>query len=121
MLFSNSTHRAAIAITGALLIGLSSAAFAADAPAAPSAPTKEMRERMATLHEQMAACLRSDKTIAECRTEMRTRCQAVMGAQGCTGMMGRGGMTGMGGGMMGGMGRGMNCPATSKAPSNPAK
>lgn len=103
MTFSNSAHRVTTAITGALLIALSSAAFAADAPAAPSAPTKEMRERMATLHEQMAACLRSDKPIAECRTQMWKHCQAMMGSRGCTGMMGSGGMMGMGKGMHGHM------------------
>lgn len=109
MLFSNSTRRAVTAITSALLIGLSSAAFAADAPTAPAAPTKEMRERMATLHEQMAACLRSDKSVSECHAAMQKHCQAMMGTQGCTRMMGAGGMMGMG--------RGTNCPVTS----NPSK
>lgn len=116
----NSSRRIATAITGALLIALSSAAFAADAPAAPSTPTKEMRERMATLHEQMAACLRSDKPVSECRTEMLKHCQAMMGNQGCTRMMGGAGMMGMGGGMMG-MGKGMHGPMTSSPPSSPPK
>jgi len=79
------------------------AAFAADPPAAAPAPTKEMRERMATLHEQMAACLRSEKSIHECRTEMMNHCQALMGNQGCTRMMGTGGMMGTGRGMGGRM------------------
>ncbi len=114
---SNSTRRVATAITGALMMALTSAAFAAN-PSAPSAPTKEMRERMATLHEQMAVCLRSAKPISECRTEMMQHCQAMMGSQGCTGMMGSGGMMGMGRGMMG-MGQGMRGPMTSKPPSNP--
>jgi hypothetical protein len=66
-------------------------ALAADAPKAEhAAPTKEVREKMATLHEQMAACLRSDKPIAECRTEMAKSCQDMMGKEGCP-MMGRGG------------------------------
>lgn len=103
MPLSNSARATAAAITVASLIALNSTAFAADAPAAASAPTKEMRERMATLHEQMASCLRSDKQIAECRTEMRKHCQAVMGSQGCTRMMGMGGMMGMGRGMHGRM------------------
>src|SRR6185312_13350181 len=101
MVFSKPLRGAAAAITGALLLALSSAAFAADAPAAPATPTKEMRERMATLHEQMAACLRSDKHVSECRTEMLKHCQSMMGNQGCTRMMGGAGMMGMGGGMMG--------------------
>ena len=103
MPFSNSAHRLATTITGALLIALGSAAFAANPPTAPSTPTKEMRERMATVHEQMAACLRSDKSISECRTEMLKHCHDMMGGQGCTRMMGKGGMMGMGQGMHGHM------------------
>lgn len=120
MPLSNSGRRVATAITGALLIALSSAALAADAPAAPSTPTKAMRERMATLHEQMAACLRSDKSISECRAQMQKHCQAMMGNQGCARMMGTGGMMGMGGGMMG-TGKGMHGPMTSSPPSSPPK
>lgn len=118
MLLSNSARRAAAAITGALMMALTSAAFAANPPTTPSTPTKEMRERMATLHEQMAACLRSDKSISDCRAEMRQHCQAMMGSQGCTRMMGSGGMMGMGRGMMG-KGQGMRGPMTSKPPSSP--
>jgi hypothetical protein len=44
---------------------------------------------MAALHEQMAACLRSDKSIADCRDEMRKNCQTTVGSQGCP-MMGMG-------------------------------
>jgi len=118
MLLPNSTRRAAKAITGILMMALAGAAFAANPPTAPSAPTKETRERTATLHEQMAACLRSHKSIAECRTEMMQHCQAMMGKPGCTRMMGSGGMMGMGRGMMG-MEQGMYGPMTSKPPSNP--
>jgi hypothetical protein len=120
MPLSNSGRRVAAAITGVLLIALSSAALAADAPAAPSTPTKAMRQRMATLHDAMAACLRSNKSIAECRAEMQKHCQAMMGNQGCTRMMGTGGMMGMGGGMMG-MGKGMHRSTTASPPSSPPK
>lgn len=113
MRLSNFGRRVATPIAGALLIALSSAAFAAEPPAAPSAPTKEMRERMAALHEQMAACLRSDKSVSECRTEMQKHCQAMMGNQGCTRMMGTGGMMGMR--------RGMHGRTTSSPPSSPPK
>jgi hypothetical protein len=41
-------------------------------------PSKDTREKMATLHEQMAACLRSDKSISECRDEMRKNYQATL-------------------------------------------
>jgi hypothetical protein len=65
-----------------------SALFAADEPpATPSKPSKEQRERMAALHEKMAACLRSDKEFSVCRDEMRKSCQAMSGEQGCP-MMG---------------------------------
>lgn len=107
--------RVATAISGALLVALGSAAFAGDAPAAPSAPSRQMRERMATLHEQMAACLRSDKSMSECRTEMLKHCQSMMGSQGCTMTMGSGGMTGKSGGTMG-MGHGMHGCTTSSPP-----
>lgn len=60
------------------------AAFAADVPPANHAtPSKEMREKMATLHERMAACLRSDKPIADCRSEMKKSCGEIMGKEGC--------------------------------------
>lgn len=104
---SNSGRGLATAITGILLIALNSTAFAADAPAAPSAPTKQMRERMAALHEQMAACLRSDKSFSECRTEMQKHCQEMKGNQGCTRMMGTG--------------RGMHGRMNSSPPSTPPK
>ncbi|MHB8811732.1 MAG: hypothetical protein ACYDAE_00525 [Steroidobacteraceae bacterium] len=121
MVFSKPLRGTAAAITGALLLALSSSAFAANPPtSAASTPSKEMRERMATLHEQMAACLRSDKTVSECRTEMRKHCQAMMGNQSCTTMMGGAGMMGMGGGMMG-MGKGMHGPMTSSPPPSPPK
>jgi len=34
-------------------------------------PSVEQRARMAEHHEQMAACLRSDRPIGECRAQMR--------------------------------------------------
>jgi hypothetical protein len=69
-----------------LLIAGAGAAFAAGEPPAPS---KEMRNKMAALHEKMAACLRSDTAFSECRGEMHKNCQDTMGEQGCP-MMGMG-------------------------------
>lgn len=112
MPLSNSRRRVATAIAGALLIALSSGGLAAP-PAPSSTPTQAMRERMATLHEQMANCLRSDKSISECRAQMQKHCRAMMGDQGCTSMMGTGGMMGMG--------KGMHGPMTSSPPSSPPK
>ncbi len=116
MYLSRSARGVAASITSALLIAAGSAAFAADAPT--SAPSKEMREQMATLHEQMAACLRSDKTMSECRSEMMKNCQSTMGNQGCRTAMGMG--MGMGGGMMG-RGQGMHGHMMSSSPSNSGK
>lgn len=67
-----------------------SAAFAADAPPADAPPpSKEMREQMAAAHDAMAACLRSEKSIADCRHDMRMKCRQIHGEQGCP-MMGMG-------------------------------
>ncbi len=74
------------------VLGLSLAWSADPAPAAsasPAAPSKAMREKMATLHEQMAACLRSDKSVTDCHTEMANSCRTTMGTEGCS-MMGMG-------------------------------
>ena len=69
-------------------------AWAADPAPADStlqaSASKEMREKMATVHEQMAACLRSDRSIAECRKEMMNSCREIVGDHGCP-MMGMGG------------------------------
>ena len=81
--------RGTVAIA-ALLMGMSGAM--ADNPTAPSTPSKETREKMATFHEGMAACLRSDTPIAECRSEMMKNFRDLGGESGCP-MMG-GGMPG---------------------------
>lgn len=49
--------------------------------------TKEDRESMAKAHEQMASCLRTDKPLRDCRTEMMSSCKSTMGAEGCPMMM----------------------------------
>jgi len=91
-------NRFILAMFASMMFAGSTLAIAADQPsaAAPPAPSKEMREKMAAMHERMAACLRSDRAIADCRKEMQQACQAVMGKEGCP-------MTGMGmhGKMMG--------------------
>jgi hypothetical protein len=98
-----------------LAIVSSTLLFAADAPstaqpssaattsAALPALTKEQREKLASVHEQMASCLRSDKSLSECRSLMLQGCRSAMGTTGCPGMMGPG--------MMGpGMGPGVKKP-----------
>ncbi len=69
---------------------MAAVSFAATPPAAaPAAVSKETREKMAVVHEQMAACLRSDKSLADCHAEMRKSCKESLGDQGCP-MMGMG-------------------------------
>ena len=76
--------RLAVAIVS-LVVGLSGAMAQSPSPGNPAAPSKETREKMATFHERMAACLRSDKPVAECRAEMMKH----FGETGCP-MMGAG-------------------------------
>lgn len=68
---------------------------------APAPPSAEQREKLAVAHEQMAACLRSEKPFEVCHAELRASCQQTMGAQGCP-MMGGGMGMGLRRGMMGG-------------------
>jgi hypothetical protein len=87
-------------------------AFAADPPAGVQPPpSKEVREKMATLHEQMAACLRSDKPLAACRAEMMKNCHNTIGTQGCPMMD----MTEMGNGKMGMHGGTMQASSASSS------
>ncbi len=79
---------AALAFSAAATIALAADPATTSAkPAAKAAPSKETRESMAVLHEQMAACLRSDKPIAECRDEMRKACHEKLSDHDCP-MMG---------------------------------
>jgi len=72
----------------AVIIGVlvSASAWAAEPPPAPAAPSQQQRATMAAAHEKMAACLRSDKSIDVCRTEMHKACMS-MGESHCS-MMG---------------------------------
>lgn len=77
-----------ISIATLLLCGAITA-LAQEPPSPSPAASKEMRERMAAMHEKMAACLRSDRALSECRQEMHQTCSSMMGEQGCP-MMGMG-------------------------------
>jgi len=100
--------RAMLAVGALLLCG---SAWSADpAPAASAsqaAPSKEMREKMAAVHEQMATCLRSEKAFDECRKQMMQSCRQTVGSQSCP-------MMGMG--MGSGMGHGHTQPAPGSSP-----
>ena len=68
------------AATVPMLLLLCSAVAVADAPAPENRePSKQTRAVMADLHEQMAACLRTDKSLRDCRNEMVVSCQAKLG------------------------------------------
>lgn len=73
-------------VASSIAMACAGSTFAADStkPECPP-PTKEMRQKMAAWHEQIAACLRSDKAINECRTEMAKNHQEMMREMGCPG------------------------------------
>jgi hypothetical protein len=74
-----------------LLLLSGATATAADAPPPEHREvSKEAREKMAQLHEQMAACLRTDKTLQECHSEMMKNCQEQLGSTGCPPLVGHG-------------------------------
>ncbi len=67
---------------------MSGVVMAADSATAVSPePSRETREKMATAHEKMAACLRTDRAISDCREEMMKECHQLMGEHACP-MMG---------------------------------
>ncbi|HUI63121.1 MAG TPA: hypothetical protein VLX90_23035 [Steroidobacteraceae bacterium] len=72
----------------ALMLASVTVGFAAEPPSTAAAgPSKEAREKMAAFHEQLAACLRSDKPIAECHKQAMQHhkdMMGMMGKEGCT-------------------------------------
>lgn len=89
------------AVVAGIMLAGSGVTFGADAQqTAPPDPSPASRQKMAEVHQRMATCLRSDKPIAECRSDMLKNCQDLMGKEGCPMMGSWGG--GMGPGMMGG-------------------
>ncbi len=77
------TSRFLRALTAIVLLSPAATTLAAEPPGTQAAPSKEMREKMATIHQNMAVCLRSDKAFAECQQQMRQNCADMMGEQGC--------------------------------------
>lgn len=81
-----------LACAATVMLGGFAVVYAADMsppakPAAPAktehmAPTMEMREKMASLHEHMAACLRSAKSVDDCHHEMMAAHEKMEGAMG---------------------------------------
>lgn len=64
----------AMALTALLVVS----AQAADKKPADKAggpePTAEQRQKLAAMHEKMAACLRSDRPVRDCHKEMMDTC-----------------------------------------------
>jgi curli biogenesis system outer membrane secretion channel CsgG len=58
----------------------------------PMEMTAEQRVKMATAHENMAACLKSDKNLETCHSEMMGSCKSIMGEDSCDMGMGMGKM-----------------------------
>lgn len=81
-----------IAVALAMLMLSATSSFAADTKF-----TKEDRQKMADMHTKMAECLKSDKSMSDCQSEMMKSCKGMMGKEGCP-MMGH--MKGMMNGMM---------------------
>lgn len=68
---SLSMTRATTAACGIALLSLAAASLAAEPEHMDRPPpSKEMRAKMASAHEQLAACLRSERPMAECHDEM---------------------------------------------------
>ena len=72
-----------------MLVFVVSTSFAASAEV-----SKEGRQKMAGMHAKMADCMKSDKPMADCQSDMMKSCQDMMGKSGCPmkGMMGGPGM-----------------------------
>jgi hypothetical protein len=89
-MISISSVRARAAMTAVLLLFSAAVTLADTPPPEHRELSKETREKMAALHEQMAACLRSDKSFAECHGTMIKSCQEQLGSDGCPMMTGMG-------------------------------
>ncbi len=50
-------------------------------------PSKEDRAKMATMHEEMASCLKSDKKFSECHEHMMKTCPMMKDGKKCPMMM----------------------------------
>jgi hypothetical protein len=56
---------------------------AADTKSSMPEPSKEQREKMALVHEKLAACLRSERSFADCHHEMESSHAEAMGKEHC--------------------------------------
>ena len=120
-------------IAASLLAFAAAFAGAADKTAAAPVPDRqaliEMHEKMAAAHQKMVACLKSDKTVQQCRDEMRKECPMAKSGQcpwmdgSCPmmgGQQGRRPRRGTGRGMGRGRGMGMGPGAATPPQAQPA-
>lgn len=78
----------ALATLGNLALGAETTSMSTEAKGPPQLTT-EQRQKMADLHDKMAACLRSDRPLSDCHEEMMKGCKEAMGKDGCPMMIGK--------------------------------
>lgn len=78
----NIRYTSSTALVVAIGMALTSSVGAAGPETSDATPTREMRNQMAAMHDKVAACLRSDRPFAECRSEMMEGCHSI-GTHGC--------------------------------------
>ena len=71
------------ALVAALILAAAAPTLAAEPEKAPPAPSAEQRQKMAEAHQRMADCLKSDRPISECHSEMKQSCHDAHGEGGC--------------------------------------
>ena len=84
-----------VKIATTIILGVSATSFAAENATTKHnmdkmkhmEMTSEQRQSMAVAHEKMATCLRSEKSMEDCKMEMMNSCQENMGKESCS-MMG---------------------------------
>jgi hypothetical protein len=74
-------HLIQLALNTAVCVPLLS--LAADSKPSMPEPSKEQREKMALVHEKLAACLRSERSFADCHHEMESSHAEAMGREHC--------------------------------------
>jgi hypothetical protein len=89
-MISLSSVRARATVTALLLLFGAAVTLADTPPPEQRDLSKDTREKMAALHEQMAACLRSDTPVLECHSTMIKNCQEQLGNVTCPMMAGMG-------------------------------
>ncbi len=77
------TNRWLGGVAAIVLLSASSALAADPAKAPPAAPSAAEREQMAAAHQKMAECLKSDRPMSECKSEMMKSAHRMHSDMGC--------------------------------------